>query len=159
MVVVDTLNAAAKTGVKVSKLLLRCSEDLRCKNMMCAKFDIEAPAACVCKLARFVAQNNFSQLTHLDISANGIDVLPDALFDCLPQLQVLNVGDNKLKSLPIQVIKLKNLSSLDLSNNHLRQLPYDELMTMGHLTHLLLSGNPSDVLRGVPDGLSTKITY
>jgi hypothetical protein len=50
----------------------------------------------------------------LDLSGQGLTVLPDDLFTYLPQLEVLNLSDNQLKSLPRSLKQLKNLTSLDL---------------------------------------------
>lgn len=89
MVVARSLKDAARLGSATTSLLLRKSEDLVCRNMMCAKLG----EVCVCRLAVHVSR--LSGLRELDISDNDLGVLPDSVFE-LPELEHLDVsGENE----------------------------------------------------------------
>lgn len=85
MVVARSLKDAARLGSATTSLLLRKSEDLVCRNMMCAKLG----EACVCRLAVHVSR--LSGLRELDVSDNDLGVLPDGVFE-LPELERLDVS-------------------------------------------------------------------
>eukprot|EP01138_Halocafeteria_seosinensis_P000870 gb/GECG01000893.1/.p1 GENE.gb/GECG01000893.1/~~gb/GECG01000893.1/.p1 ORF type:complete len:144 (+),score=14.01 gb/GECG01000893.1/:1-432(+) len=68
----------------VTNLELKGHSDLMCQNLMCEKVGL----ACACRLALRVTQ--IPQLKHLDVSDNGLDVLPDAVFD-LANLETLRL--------------------------------------------------------------------
>ncbi len=94
-----SLRSAALSPIDVETLDLTKSKDLLCKNMMCEKLG----NACVCKLARFVQQTDFPNLHTLILKNNRLDVLPDAIFECLPKLKLLDVRNNQLIELPENV--------------------------------------------------------
>ncbi|KAF0693474.1 Aste57867_15571 [Aphanomyces stellatus] len=62
-------------------------------------------------------------LQELRLSRNCLLHLPEALFDSLTQLQVLDVSCNSLLQLPDSIIGLKQLRVLNISHNHLKELP------------------------------------
>uniref|UniRef100_A0A8U8AXW3 Uncharacterized protein n=1 Tax=Geospiza parvula TaxID=87175 RepID=A0A8U8AXW3_GEOPR len=100
---------------------------------------------------------NLTSLEELDISFNSLSFLPHSVFEEMPpSLKILNLTNNRLKSfiwgnLP----SLKNLVTLDLSNNLLTNVPRElsncssslqELIfpenVINNLKMLLLHGNP-----------------
>jgi len=63
-----------------------------------------------------------TQLSHLDLSSNQLQTLPDVVFT-LPNLTKLTVTGNELLELSPQIAQLTQLQELDLSNNSLTELP------------------------------------
>lgn len=85
MVIARSLKDAARLGGATTSLLLRKSEDLVCRNLMCAKLG----DACVCRLAVHVSR--LGSLRELDIAQNDLGVLPDSVFE-LPRLEHLDIS-------------------------------------------------------------------
>ena len=67
-------------------------------------------------------------------------------FDRCPNLTVLILNDNKIKKISSNVVKLKNLKTLDLSNNDLPDLP-SELGFLNGLVRMQIEGNPLKAIR------------
>ncbi|CAM9473744.1 unnamed protein product [Ascophyllum nodosum] len=132
-VVARSLKDAAKFGSATTSLLLRSSEDLVCRNLMCAKLG----GACVCKLA--VHLSRLGGLRELDIAENGLGMLPESVFQ-LPELEHLDISGNGLTALPPTVAALANLRTLRLSNNILTELPR-ELGSLPRLQEVHVDGN------------------
>jgi Leucine-rich repeat (LRR) protein len=63
-----------------------------------------------------------SSLTHVDLSLNKLDALPDAV-GALRSLTALHVSNNRLASAPASLARCQELRQLWLSNNRLTQLP------------------------------------
>ncbi|XP_030001466.1 toll-like receptor 1 [Sphaeramia orbicularis] len=60
-------------------------------------------------------------ITNMTLSSNS---LTDSVFKCLPKgTKILNLQNNHISVIPPSVMKLKNLSSLNLNSNRLRDLP------------------------------------
>jgi hypothetical protein len=115
------LRHAALDLENVQWLDLSASQDLVCKNMMCEKVG----EVCVCKLAVWASQSRprLQQLKHLDLSHNGLEILPDSVFDLLT-LRSLNVSHNKFHELPEEISRLTQLTTLDIRGNaELNHLP------------------------------------
>jgi|GEM_PF-463870 len=89
------------------------------------------------------------QLRFLDISDNGLTVLPEVL-NSLSQLQHLNIGSNGLTIWPNELNALNQLQHLDISGNSLSIWP-SELNELSQLRHLNISDNGLMIL---PDGLN-----
>jgi Leucine-rich repeat (LRR) protein len=89
-----------------------------------------------------------TNLTNLDLSSNGLKVLPDSIGD-LTSLTNLNLSKNLLEVLPDSIGDLTNLTNLDLSSNGLKVLP-DSIGDLTNLTNLNLSSNGLEVL---PDSI------
>uniref|UniRef100_A0A2I3RBX8 Leucine-rich repeat protein SHOC-2 n=1 Tax=Pan troglodytes TaxID=9598 RepID=A0A2I3RBX8_PANTR len=103
--------------------------------------------------------SSLSSLVRLNLSSNELKSLPAeinrmkiAFFLCVFQsLEIKNahnsslILDNKLKSVPDEIILLQSLERLDLSNNDISSLPY----SLGnlHLKFLALEGNPLRTIR------------
>ncbi|XP_053613333.1 protein windpipe [Plodia interpunctella] len=96
-----------------------------------------------------LSHNNITKLTHeldrltevvtLDLSTNGITNLNKFLHNAR-KLVHLNLANNRIKTLSLTQLP-NSVSSLDLTNNLLQDVPSD----LGHLTgleHLELEGNP-----------------
>lgn len=85
MIIARSLKDAARFGSATTSLLLKRSEDLVCRNLMCAKLG----GACVCRLAVHVSK--LGSLRELDVSDNNLRVLPDSVFE-LPELERLDIS-------------------------------------------------------------------
>ncbi|KAF0692239.1 Aste57867_16664 [Aphanomyces stellatus] len=133
MIVRSVRDAAMHMGA-VKELLLRRSEDLLCRNLMCERVG----EACICRFS--LVLEKLPQLTKLDVSHNNLHALPPALFQ-LPRLEELSLGHNKLADGALDGIhQMQSLRRLDLSNNQLTQLP-DGVASMPALEHIDLRGN------------------
>nr|CCA20920.1 conserved hypothetical protein [Albugo laibachii Nc14] len=113
--VATSFRDVAKNGATIKKLILKKSQDLVCKNLMCEKIG----GACACRLAHILTC--VPKLTHLDLSNNSLETIPEAVFG-LQDLKYLNLAENKLSSLPQDVMKLQELEYLDLSGNDLSEV-------------------------------------
>ncbi|RLV62476.1 hypothetical protein DV515_00019274, partial [Chloebia gouldiae] len=86
---------------------------------------------------------NLTSLEELDISFNSLSFLPHGVFEKMPpSLKILNLTNNRLKSfiwgnLP----SLKNLVTLDLSNNLLTNVPRELSNCTSSLQELMLRNN------------------
>ncbi|CAK8674476.1 unnamed protein product [Clavelina lepadiformis] len=90
------------------------------------------------KLANFPAATSMFLLSSLSLAHNLLERLPADVFAGMRRLQVLNVSSNKLES--IDLSPLSRLTSLDLRNNRLRNLP--DLSKLVDLEQVHLEGNP-----------------
>ncbi|XP_072129941.1 leucine-rich repeat-containing protein 40 isoform X2 [Mobula birostris] len=85
-------------------------------------------------------------LKELHVGNNQIEYLgPDHLRP-LSAISILELRDNKLKSLPDEILLLQGLERLDLTNNDISSLPY-KLGNLPKLKSLLLEGNPLRSIR------------
>lgn len=81
------------------------------------------------------------QQTEIDISNSGLSELPPILFEVqLPQMRSLNLSNNHLQNLPLDFGKLKQLETLNLSHNKLASLP-PTFMDLQNLFELKLTNN------------------
>ncbi|XP_053104552.1 leucine-rich repeat-containing protein 40 isoform X2 [Hemicordylus capensis] len=85
-------------------------------------------------------------LKELHVGENQIEALSAEHLKHLNSLCVLELRDNKLKSLPDEITLLQGLERLDLSNNDISSLPY-KLGNLSHLNFLALEGNPLRTIR------------
>jgi small GTP-binding protein len=90
----------------------------------------------VLKVIKEAARNN---QTELDLSENKVTTLPAEILR-LKKLTQLKLSDNKLTTLPSEIVELKNLTTFYLSGNQLTTLPA-EIGTLKNLTELYLSNN------------------
>jgi len=67
-------------------------------------------------------------IVRMDISGNDLTTLPEAFYDTLKSLEVLNVSRNCLWELSPKIKQLRALKSLDIHGNLLETLP-DELVS------------------------------
>lgn len=98
-----------------------------------------------------LSHNNITKLNHeldrltevvtLDLSTNGIQHLSKFLHNA-KKLVHLNLSNNRLQHLALTYLP-KSVSSLDISNNLLKGVPYD-LAHLTSLEHLEMEGNPLD---------------
>uniref|UniRef100_A0A3B4Y0M8 Leucine-rich repeat-containing protein 40 n=1 Tax=Seriola lalandi dorsalis TaxID=1841481 RepID=A0A3B4Y0M8_SERLL len=93
-------------------------------------------------------------LKELYVGNNQIEHLEAEQLACLAAISLLELRDNKIKSLPEQITLLSTLTRLDLTNNDITILPAS-LSLLPNLKVLLLEGNP---LRGIRRDLLTKGT-
>jgi Leucine rich repeat len=112
-------------------LLLRASEDLLCRNMMCERLG----GACICRLA--LTLSRCSHLRSLDIAANALAELPDAVFE-RASLQRLDLSSNVLEAVPASLRLLAQLEDLNIAGNPL-QLSVDDIAVLPCLKQLTVS--------------------
>ncbi|XP_004679169.1 PREDICTED: leucine-rich repeat-containing protein 40 [Condylura cristata] len=84
-------------------------------------------------------------LKELHVGENQIEILGAEHLKHLNSILVLDLRDNKLKSVPDEISLLESLERLDLSNNDISSLPF----SLGnlHLKFLALEGNPLRTIR------------
>ncbi|CAG8690148.1 6483_t:CDS:2, partial [Dentiscutata heterogama] len=70
------------------------------------------------------------------------------LLHTTPDLEILDIGDNKFRELPEGLLSLKSLKRLDLSNNDFKVLPAE----LGMLTTLDFLGWEGNPIRNAPKG-------
>jgi Leucine-rich repeat (LRR) protein len=92
-----------------------------------------------------------TQLKCLDISHNGLSVIPAACFTGLVNLEKLWLGGNALTALGVDIGAMSSLQELDLSNNRLTALP-PEMASLKQLKDLNVENN---LLAELPAHLST----
>lgn len=98
-----------------------------------------------------LSHNNITKLSHeldrltevvtLDMSTNGIQYLNKFLHNA-KKLVHLNLSNNRIQTLSLTNLP-KSVSSLDLTNNLLKDVPMD-LEHLASLEHLEMEGNPLD---------------
>ncbi|CAJ1060147.1 leucine-rich repeat-containing protein 40 [Xyrichtys novacula] len=93
-------------------------------------------------------------LKELYVGNNQIEQLDSEHLACLTAISLLELRDNKIKSLPEQISALSSLTRLDLTNNDISTLPAS-LSLLPNIKVLLLEGNP---MRGIRRDLLTKGT-
>ena len=67
-------------------------------------------------------------------------------FEQAPNLTVLDLKNNKIKSLDLSLCKLHNLKTLDISNNDLVDLP-NEIGFLSKLVRISIEGNPLKTIK------------
>ncbi|XP_032221201.2 leucine-rich repeat-containing protein 40 isoform X1 [Nematostella vectensis] len=85
-------------------------------------------------------------LKELYLAYNKIAELDSKVFAGYSGLTVLDLHDNLLTSIPEDIIILRDLERLDLTNNDISGLPY-KIGNMSNLKSLVLNGNPLRELR------------
>ncbi len=84
--------------------------------------------------------NDLGHVTHLNIAkCNLKGCWPAALFK-LTHLQVLDIQENQLESIPEEIKELKSLACLDIRNNQIQELP-QSISTLPVLQKLYLGNN------------------
>lgn len=92
-------------------------------------------------LSPLTSDNSLKQLQVLDISENSLVTVPEAI-DVLANLQVLNISQNCLKkTIPISMSRLTHLRTLCLEWNRLEEIPCKHLLNLTNLTSLNLAHN------------------
>ncbi|NXJ07768.1 LRC40 protein, partial [Odontophorus gujanensis] len=85
-------------------------------------------------------------LKELHAGENQIEILNAEHLKHLNSLSVLELRDNKIKSIPDEITLLQKLERLDLANNDISRLPYT-LGNLPQLKFLALEGNPLRTIR------------
>ncbi|KAF1611349.1 Leucine-rich repeat-containing protein 40, partial [Eudyptes chrysolophus] len=85
-------------------------------------------------------------LKELHAGENQIEILNAENLKHLNSLSVLELRDNKIKSVPDEITLLQKLERLDLANNDISRLPY-RLGNLPQLKFLALEGNPLRTIR------------
>lgn len=84
----------------------------------------------------------------LDLRNHNLDTFPTTILE-YPNLKILLLSDNLLKSIPVEIGSLSQLKSLHLANNFLTFLP----ATIGDLTQLLDLNVAKNELRSIPNAI------
>lgn len=92
-----------------------------------------------------VALQNPDSVFILDLSKKKLKEVPQDVFK-LKNLQVLNLSRNSIKELPAEISLLTNLQKLSLSNNKLKQLP----ASIGDLINLVYLGLNRNLIEALP---------
>lgn len=87
-----------------------------------------------------------ANLKEILMANNAVSELSADFCDQLPQLQILDLRDNKIERLPDEIDQLQALVRLDLSNNSINTVP-NSLAALAHLCSLQLDGNPIRSIR------------
>lgn len=103
---------------------------------------------------RLLPKLSAPMLKDLYAGNNQIEQLETEQLACLTAVSLLELRDNKIRSLPQQITSLRTLTRLDLTNNDITLLPAS-ISLLPDLKVLLLEGNP---LRGIRRDLLTKGT-
>nr|XP_060629707.1 leucine-rich repeat-containing protein 40 [Anolis sagrei ordinatus] len=85
-------------------------------------------------------------LKELHVGENQIEILKAEHLKHLNSLCVLDLRENKLKSVPDEIALLEGIERLDLSNNDISSLPC-KLGNLSQLKFLALEGNPLRTIR------------
>ena len=84
---------------------------------------------------------DLKELSHLGLRNCRLSILPDSLFHEQSKLFRLDLGENKLQTLPTSIGHLPKLNQLHLDRNLLKSLPI-ELADLRYLQELDISYNP-----------------
>ena len=108
-------------------LILRRSEDMQCRNLMCEK--IGGP--CLCRVALVLSR--CTRLHTLSLADNGLTALPEALFEA-KGITDLDLSSNNLTELPRLAQMLPRLERLNVAGNPLVIKAVDLPQQLMHLT-------------------------
>lgn len=91
----------------------------------------------------------------LVLRGQGLTALPPELLALLPDMEIVDVGDNQLKEIPREIGSLRALKKLYLDANQLTTIPVSIAKLHEHLTLLALAENPleEDLFRAYLGGL------
>ena len=92
---------------------------------------------------------HFGSVVKLDLSDNFLQEIRNDIFNCMPNVQTLDISMNKLSKLSADICKLKNLAELNLANNQLLYLPEE----IGSLRKLMLLDVSHNLLDEIPSNL------
>ena len=92
---------------------------------------------------------HFGFVVKLDLSDNLLQEIRNDVFNCMPNIQTLDINMNKLSKLSADICKLKNLTELHLANNKLLYLPEE----IGRLRKLMLLDVSHNFLCEIPSHL------
>ncbi|XP_075837123.1 leucine-rich repeat-containing protein 40 isoform X3 [Microtus pennsylvanicus] len=155
---ITSVNFSKNQLCEIPKRIIELKEMISDVNLSFNKLSFISQELCLLQKLTFLdLRNNFlsslpeemSSLTKLqmiNLSFNRFKVLPPVLYD-IPTLEAVLISNNQVGSVDPHKMKLmENLSTLDLQNNDLLQIP-PELGNCVQLRTLLLDGNPFRVPR------------
>ncbi|MBL0265422.1 MAG: leucine-rich repeat domain-containing protein [Leptospiraceae bacterium] len=93
-------------------------------------------------------ERNIKNLSFLNLNGNQLVDIPKGVFT-YTSLTTLSLNFNDIKNIPVDIVNLKNLTSLALYNNKLEDLPY--VNKLEKLDSLFLDGNH---LTKIPDSVT-----
>ncbi|XP_064633559.1 leucine-rich repeat serine/threonine-protein kinase 2-like isoform X2 [Lineus longissimus] len=80
-------------------------------------------------------------MREIKLSHNRLHTYPMWISEHMPNITRLELGGNKIESLPSEVLKLKQLETLSLSHNYIKSIPECFLKECSQLETLLLTNN------------------
>lgn len=80
----------------------------------------------------------------LVLRGEGLMAVPPELFTCLRDLEIVDLGQNMLESIPPEIAELHQLKKLYLDGNRLQMLPPCIATMHEHIVLIALSHNPLD---------------
>lgn len=98
------------------------------------------------QIRSFPNLKNCTHLKELHMGFNAVSSLSTEDFECIPNIHLIDLRDNKLKEVPNEIVNLQSLERFDVSNNDLNNLPFT-LGTLPNLKLLLVEGNPIKSIR------------
>ncbi|XP_057649696.1 leucine-rich repeat-containing protein 40 isoform X1 [Chionomys nivalis] len=156
--IITSVNFSKNQLCEIPKRIIELKEMVSDVNLSFNKLSFISQELCLLQKLTFLdLRNNFlsslpeemSSLTKLqtiNLSFNRFKVLPPVLYH-IPTLEAVLISNNQVGSVDPHKMKLMgNLSTLDLQNNDLLQIP-PELGNCVQLRTLLLDGNPFRVPR------------
>ena len=101
------------------------------------------------------AFQGLGSLTHLLLGQNKMSNFANDVFNPCPQLLVLDLSHNRLATTPAAISALRQLQTLDLSENMIADISEAPFLAMKHLWRLQLNGN---LLSNITVGLFSQLT-
>ncbi len=97
-------------------------------------------------LTRLPNLRNCSHLKEMHLGNNRLTEVTSEDIGKMPNVHILDLRDNKIASVPEEIVNLQSLERLDLGNNDLHAVPYF-IGTLPHLKSFSLEGNPLKTIR------------
>jgi len=98
------------------------------------------------QLTRLPCLKHCINIKELQLGNNRVEEISLQDIENIPNVKILDLRENKLKSLPEEITALQQLERLDLSSNDLSTLPFT-LGLLPHLKTLQVEGNPMKSIR------------
>lgn len=98
------------------------------------------------RLENLPEHHELSSLKELHLGNNRLSTITPRFCECITNVRVLDIRDNKLVDIPEEIVNIRHLERLDLTNNSLVNLPYT-ISSLPHLKSLLLEGNTLRAIR------------
>jgi Leucine-rich repeat (LRR) protein len=131
---------------KISIILSDKSSDKETLKFSSRKEEFEGSVKTLCCESHLSA---FAELKTLNLYANDIRNLQGIGVLCRTPIEELNLGNNKIASLPLEFGSISSLKQLNLDDNEIQEFPF-VLCQLRSLVILRLSGN---LIRQIPQSI------